>query len=146
MDFRMPMRRYGPTVHLTPAGELDLHTRSALDETLADLDDGVTVVACDMWRLSFIDVTGLDGLLEFARRLNGRGIAFFAYNWQPQPRRLLDLIDGLYPPPDINGKPRCTSTSLLRRSLQDRAAARRTAGVRAGGSPVGRTAAASRSR
>lgn len=38
MDFRMPMRRYGSTVHLTLAGEIVLHTRSALDDALTGLD------------------------------------------------------------------------------------------------------------
>lgn len=148
MDFRIQMRRYGPTVHLTPAGELDLNTRSALDTTQAALDDGVAVVACDMRHLTFIDVTGLHGLLAFARRLDGRGIAFFAYNWQPQPRRLLDLIDSLYPPTHVNGKPRRAPTSILRRGLQEFAAARHTAGTRAGAveNMAGRTAAASQSR
>ncbi|WP_314245448.1 STAS domain-containing protein [Streptomyces kutzneri] len=146
MDFRMPIRRYGPTVHLTPAGELDLDTRSALDETQAALDDGVVMVACDMRRLRFIDVTGLRGLLAFVRRLDGRGIAFFAYNWQPQPRRLLDLLDSLYPPADINGSPRCAPTSILRRGLQHspQPAAPRGARARAGESTAGGTAAASR--
>ncbi|MFJ6496101.1 STAS domain-containing protein [Streptomyces virginiae] len=146
MDFRMPIRRYGPIVHLTPAGELDLDTRSALDETQAALDDGVVMVACDMRSLRFIDVTGLRGLLEFVRRLDGRGIAFFADNWQPQPRRLLDLLDSLYPPADFNGNPRCAPTSILRRGLQARASARRTAGarVRVGESTAGRNPAASR--
>ncbi|MFE2586011.1 STAS domain-containing protein [Streptomyces sp. NPDC059378] len=103
MDFRTVMRRYGPTVHLTLAGELDVDTRSALDEAQASLCDGVVVVVCNMRSLSFIDVTGLRALLEFARRLDGRAIAFFAYNWQPQPRRLMDLIDALYPPAGMNG-------------------------------------------
>ncbi|MFC9583455.1 STAS domain-containing protein [Streptomyces yangpuensis] len=143
MDFRMSMRRYGPTVHLTPAGELDLHTRSALEETQAALDDGVAVVACDMRLLSFVDVTGLHGLLEFARRLDGRGIAFFAYDWQPQALRLLDLVDGLYLPTTVNGKTRSTPTTILRRGLQDCAAVRRTAAeARSGEGTAGRTAAA----
>ncbi|MFJ9598262.1 anti-sigma factor antagonist [Streptomyces virginiae] len=120
--FRMRVRRYGPTVYLAPAGELDLDTRSALDGIQVDLD-GVDVVACDMKRLTFLDVVGLHGLLNLTRRLAERGIAFFAYNWQPQPRRLLDLIDGLHPPAG-----RDSPTRLLRR-LQDFAAAARTAGA-----------------
>ncbi|MET9324847.1 STAS domain-containing protein [Streptomyces sp. NPDC003038] len=129
MDFRMMMRRYGPTVHLTPAGELDLDSRSALDEVQAALDGGVAVVACDMRHLTFLDVVGLRGLIDFVRRLDTRGIAFFAYNWQPQPRRLVDLIDGLHPPTDLNGKPGGVATQLLRRSLHDSAASRRAAGA-----------------
>ncbi|MBT2446220.1 STAS domain-containing protein [Streptomyces sp. ISL-43] len=143
MDFRMMMRRYGPTVHLSPAGELDLETRSALDEVQAGLD-GVTVVACDMQRLTFMDVTGLHALTAFVRRLDGRGIAFFAYNWQPQPRRLLDLIDALYPPADRNGN-RSGPTQLLRRSLRDSAVSHRAAGAARAREAAPRRAAAVRS-
>lgn len=84
MDFRMMPRRYGPTLHLTPAGELDLETRTALDEVQA-----------------------------------GR---------QPQPRRLLDLTDALYPSARRNGN-RSGPTQLLRRSLPGSAAAARVAPV-----------------
>lgn len=52
MDFRVMPRRYGPTVHLAPAGELDLETRAALDELYISAD-GPTIVACDMRHLTF---------------------------------------------------------------------------------------------
>ncbi|MFD9724778.1 hypothetical protein [Streptomyces sp. NPDC059072] len=74
--------------------------------------------------LTFLDGVGLNSLLDFAGRLDARGIAFFAYNWQHQPRRLLGLLDELYAPDDTGGRP----TRLLRR-LQDFAAAARTAGA-----------------
>ncbi|CAM5621400.1 STAS domain-containing protein [Streptomyces avidinii] len=125
MDFRLITRRYGPTMHLTPTGELDLETRAALDEVQARLE-GVAAVACDMRHLTFMDVTGLHGLTAFARRLGARGIAFFAYNWQPQPRNLMDLVDRLYPPA---GHDRNRPTHLLRRSLQDSADAARAMGA-----------------
>ncbi|WP_329201750.1 MULTISPECIES: STAS domain-containing protein [unclassified Streptomyces] len=112
-DFRVMMRRYGSTVHLTLAGELDLEGRSVLDEVQVGLD-GAAVVACDMQHLTFLDVVGLRDLTAFVRRFDGRGIAFFAYNWQPQPRRLLDLVDGLYPTAGNRAPAR-----LLRRSLRD---------------------------
>ncbi|MFJ9598033.1 anti-sigma factor antagonist [Streptomyces virginiae] len=123
VDFRMRTRRYGPTVHLDPVGELDLDTRSALDGLQEDLD-GVDVVACDMGRLTFLDVVGLHALLDLVRRLDERGIAFFAYSWQPQPRRLLDLVDGLYPQAG-RGSP----TRMLRSRLKGFAAAAREAGA-----------------
>ncbi|MFG2484977.1 STAS domain-containing protein [Streptomyces virginiae] len=130
MNFRVMPRRYGPTVHLAPAGELDLETRIALDECYIGAD-GPTIVACDMQHLTFMDVTGLNALIDFADRLDRldrldrRGIAFFAYNWQPQPLRLLDLTDALYPPPrrTENRGP----TRLLRRSLRDATADHRAA-------------------
>ncbi|RST06662.1 anti-sigma factor antagonist [Streptomyces sp. WAC07149] len=113
-------RRYGPTVHLAPVGRLDESTGAALEEATAGLE-GVDVVACDMQDLTLMDVTGLDALIGFARRLDARGIAFFAYNWQPQPQGLLDLVDQQYPRAE-------RPTRLLRR-LQDFAAAARTAGA-----------------
>ncbi|MFE5864207.1 hypothetical protein ACFQ77_27210 [Streptomyces virginiae] len=71
-----------------------------------------------MLHLTFMDVTGLNGLIDFADRLDRRGIRFFAYNWQPQPSRLLDLIDTLYPPTRAKGI-RGGPTGPLRRSLRD---------------------------
>ncbi|MGW6858391.1 STAS domain-containing protein [Streptomyces xanthophaeus] len=127
MDFRMMMRRYGPAVHLTPTGELDAETRAALDDVLHGLN-GVSVVACDMGHLTFMDVTGLHGLTVFVRRLSARDILFFAYNWQPQPLRLMDLVDGLY-----RGTGRATEqgapTALLRRALRESASAQRAVGA-----------------
>lgn len=115
--------RYGPTVHLTLAGELDLDSRSALDEVDA-ATGGADVVACDMQDLTLLDDAGLHGLLDLASRLDAGGVAFFAYNWQPQPRQLLDLVDELHPADDTHGRP----TRLLRR-LQDFAAVARAAGA-----------------
>ncbi|MFF8265213.1 STAS domain-containing protein [Streptomyces virginiae] len=127
MDFQLMKRRYGPTVLLTPTGELDLDTRAALDEVQTGLD-AVAAVACDMRHLTFMDVTGLHGLTAFAHRLGARGIALFAYNWQPQPLRLMNLIDSLYPPADRNGD-HDGPTRLLRRSLQGSVDAARAGGA-----------------
>ncbi|MFD9520732.1 STAS domain-containing protein [Streptomyces sp. NPDC059979] len=127
-DFSITVRRYGPTLHVTLAGELDLDTRSALDDVQAAFGDGVAVLCCDMVHLAFMDVTGLHRLLNLARRTDGRGIAFFAYNWQRQPRRLLDLTDSLYPP-DGHGEPRSKPTSMLSRTLRDAAVSHRATGV-----------------
>ncbi|MFG2713410.1 STAS domain-containing protein [Streptomyces goshikiensis] len=127
MDFQLRKRRYGPTVHLTPIGELDLKTKGALDEVQTSLD-GVAVVVCDMRHLTFMDVTGLHGLTASVHRLNARGVAFFAYNWQPQPRRLMDLVDGLHPRAGRNGN-RHGPTQLLRDSLRGAVAAACVAGA-----------------
>ncbi|MFC8269452.1 hypothetical protein ACFUIZ_27595 [Streptomyces cinereoruber] len=94
-DFQVSIQRYGPTVHLTPMGELDWDTGPALDDVSAALGDGVAVVVCGMRRLSFVDVTGVHRLLDLTHLIESRSIAFYAYNWQHQPQRLLDLIDGL---------------------------------------------------
>ncbi|MGW7312899.1 STAS domain-containing protein [Streptomyces sp. NPDC054854] len=124
MDFRMMTRRYGPTVHLTPAGELDMEATAAFDEVLPDLE-GAAVVACDMGHLTFMDVMGLHALIAFVHRLGARGIAFFAYDWQPEPLRLMDLVDGLQHP----GRTRSAPTALLRRSLREAAAGERAVGA-----------------
>ncbi|MFJ9596730.1 STAS domain-containing protein [Streptomyces virginiae] len=121
-DFRIRTRRCGPTVHLAFAGELDDESRSALDGVRENLD-GVDVVACDLEQLTFLDVAGLRGLLAFAGRLDEHGIAFFAYNWQPQPRSLLHLVDSAKPAVGRGGP-----TRMLRR-LQCSAATARAAGA-----------------
>lgn len=116
-DFHITIRRYGPTLHLTPAGELDLDTGPAFERVRLALDDQVAVVACDMRRLTFIDVTGLHRLLDLAAHLHRRGIAFFAYNWQRQPLRLLDLTDRLDQTRPGTAGNRLAPTRLLRRTL-----------------------------
>ncbi|MGW6577643.1 STAS domain-containing protein [Streptomyces sp. NPDC054945] len=134
-DLQIKVRRYGPTVHLTAIGELRMDTQSALDGVQAALD-GADVVACDMRDLTFLDAVGMHGLLDFVRRLDARGIAFFAYDWQAQPRQVLDSADEVNPPADAGGRP----TRLLRR-LQDFAAAARMAGASRARKDVPRRAA-----
>ncbi|MGP3690965.1 STAS domain-containing protein [Streptomyces sp. IBSNAI002] len=114
-DFHIMIRRYGPTVHCSPVGELDLDTRPALERLWALPDGQVSVVVCDMRGLTFMDVTGLHRLLDMAAHIHGRGIDFFAYNWQRQPLRLLDLIDDLDPGQPGTGR-RCPPTLPLRRT------------------------------
>ncbi|MGW7437108.1 STAS domain-containing protein [Streptomyces sp. NPDC054849] len=134
-DFCITVRRYGPTTHVTLAGELDLHTGSALDDVHAAFDDGVVVLVCDLQHLTFMDVTGLHRLTDLARRADRRGIAFFACHWQPQPRRLLELVAALYPP-DGPGEPRLEPGHLLRRTLRDTAASHRATGAEAVRAPL----------
>ncbi|MCJ0871948.1 STAS domain-containing protein [Streptomyces sp. AP-93] len=127
-DFGITVRRYGPTVHVALAGELDLDTRSALDDVQAAFDEDVDVLCCDMQHLTFMDVTGLHRLVDLARRAEERGTAVFASNWQRQPLRLLDLTDSLYPS-DGHGEPRSKPTSPLSRTLRDAAGTHRAAGA-----------------
>ncbi|MFF8261429.1 STAS domain-containing protein [Streptomyces virginiae] len=126
-DLRIVTRRFGPTVHLAPDGELDLDSGPVLDEALTVLDENVVIVVCDMTRLRFLDVTGMHALHDLAVRLHERGLAFFAFGWQAQPQRLLNIIDSLYPSPTAGSEP----TALLRRSLRDAAASQRAAGAAA---------------
>ncbi|MCY0931488.1 hypothetical protein OTB20_35960 [Streptomyces sp. H27-H1] len=124
-DFHIAIRRYGPTLHLTPAGELDMDSGPAMARVWTALDDQVAVVACDMRSLTFIDATGLHRLLGLAAYVDGRSIAFFAYNWQRQPLWLLDLIDDLDQARQGAGN-RPAPTRLLRRTLRQSAVSGRT--------------------
>lgn len=58
------VRAEGPSVVVTPAGELDHHTADLLREPLeACLDDGYSRLVVDCSRLEFMDSTGLNVLL-----------------------------------------------------------------------------------
>ncbi|MGW6414816.1 STAS domain-containing protein [Streptomyces sp. NPDC055055] len=120
--FEIKARHFGRTVHLSFAGELDMDTRPVLDEMQSTLE-GLDVVACDMEQLTFLDVAGLRSLLDFVSGLDSRGITFFACHWQPQPRRLLDLLDDRYPSGETDGP------ALLLRRLRDAADAARRVGA-----------------
>ncbi|MFF8275984.1 STAS domain-containing protein [Streptomyces lateritius] len=90
--FRIVVRRYGPSVHLTPSGELDMSAEAAFASVLWSLGDGVAVVACDLSQVPFVDVVGMRCVREFQRRAVARGATVVFYDWQPQPRRLLGLL------------------------------------------------------
>ncbi|MFI6089011.1 STAS domain-containing protein [Streptomyces sp. Je 1-332] len=58
------VRAEGPSVVVTPVGELDHHTADLLREPLeACLDDGFSRLVVDCSRLEFMDSTGLNVLL-----------------------------------------------------------------------------------
>ncbi|KJY25802.1 hypothetical protein VR46_40885 [Streptomyces sp. NRRL S-444] len=71
------------------------------------------MVVCDMYRLRSLDVAGLHALDDVAGHLHARGVAFVSVEWQPQPQRLLDIIDALYPTRKAGFEP----PALLRRAL-----------------------------
>ncbi|WP_106975035.1 STAS domain-containing protein [Streptomyces katrae] len=121
------IRRYGATMVVTPVGELDADSGQALNAVQTALDQDVAAVACDMRHLSFLDVVGLHHLLGLARDTRSRGIAFFAYNWQHQPRRLVDFTDELL---QGEGQDRRTApTRLLRRTLREATESARATGA-----------------
>ncbi|AZM87533.1 STAS domain-containing protein [Streptomyces sp. W1SF4] len=128
-DFRITLRRYGPTAHLTPTGELGLEAGPEFDR-LRDVLDGVDVVACDMGHVTFMDMAGLNCLLGLGGYAETQGIALFVYNWRRQPARLLELVDELDHAPDGH---RCAgrwaASRALRHSLRDRITAGRTLGA-----------------
>ncbi|MGR4879880.1 STAS domain-containing protein [Streptomyces sp. LARHCF249] len=140
-DFHVVVRRYGPTLHLAPAGELDMEAEPVFGRVRHGLDCDVAVVVCDMLRVPFMDVTGMNCLLALAHDLEVRGTGFFAYNWRRQPRRLLDLVDRV----DAARSPRpaderTATTAALRRTLSARAEEGRHRGAdqgRAERAPIG---------
>ncbi|MEU3459261.1 STAS domain-containing protein [Streptomyces sp. NPDC006733] len=92
---QITLRRYGPTLHLTLAGELDIEAEPAVAQVMATLPADVTVIACDLHHISFMDVVGVRCVLGLKRSAEARGLAALVYNWQPQPLQLLTLMDGL---------------------------------------------------
>ncbi|MFJ6797650.1 STAS domain-containing protein [Streptomyces sp. NPDC091268] len=88
-SLRIAMRRYGPTVHLILAGEVDQEAGAAVDRVWAGIPQDVAVVACDLHHVSFMDAAGLHHLLALQRWGRGRGVTVLVYNWQSQPQRLL---------------------------------------------------------
>lgn len=98
---RITLRRYGPTVHLTLAGDLDHEAEAALAGVReAALADEVVVIACDLHHVHFMDLSGLRCLLDLREAASELGIAVLAYNWRPQPLRLLHLLAGIQPGED----------------------------------------------
>ncbi|MGW0390663.1 STAS domain-containing protein [Streptomyces sp. NPDC003042] len=145
-DFRIMMRRYGPTVHLTLTGELDLEARPAFARVRGALTEGVAVVACDMHHVPFMDVTGLNCLLSLGEHAQSRGMTLLVYNWQQQPLHLLDLFDSLERRlPVSSGNGRGLASRALRDTVRDRADTRRDLGIDGAvedRSPVGATESA----
>ncbi|MFF5449431.1 STAS domain-containing protein [Streptomyces sp. NPDC012888] len=141
-EFRVRVRNYGPTVHVTAAGELDHEAGAAFAPAVEALVPGTTVVVWDMRHVTFMDCAGLGHLLDFQSLAEGRGTAVFTYDWQSGPLRLLELVDRLPLPPPGRAGDRTAASRLLRRTLSGRAGAQRDRGagtvVRRGAGPVRR--------
>ncbi|MFI5980136.1 STAS domain-containing protein [Streptomyces sp. NPDC051555] len=119
-DFHIEVRHYGPTVHLTPVGALDVGAAPGFDPLRYVLGGDVCVVVCDMRHVPFMDLPGLHRLLDLGRRARARGIALFVCNWRRQPLCLLDRIDEVGLPGADRGRPaglRRAVTHDLRRTL-----------------------------
>ncbi|MBT2467744.1 STAS domain-containing protein [Streptomyces sp. ISL-66] len=131
-ELRITVRRYGPTVHLTLSGELDLDAQPAIAEVRAAvLRNGVALVACDLHHVPFMDVSGLRCLIDFQEQAREQGITVLAYNWRPQPLRLLrllHLLDSLEAVDD-------TGLQALRGILREHTEAQLALGTDAAGHP-----------
>jgi anti-anti-sigma factor len=73
-------------------GELDAFTADTVRSALEAVDQtGSDRVVVDLEHVTFIDSSGLLGLLQGRDRLAQRGIRLLIRNPQPQARRLFDL-------------------------------------------------------
>ncbi|MGW7103429.1 STAS domain-containing protein [Streptomyces sp. NPDC054838] len=117
--FEISVERTGPdAVRISPVGEIDHTAQADLEAVLATLPGGAAVVL-DMSRVSFMDLTGLQFLLDLRRLARASGAPILIAGWQRQPRRLLDLAAGLGGEPSGSGRHRAVAE--LRDSTRDRA-------------------------
>lgn len=82
----------GRTAFLRLSGELDLATAPGLHRRLATLPDTVETVDVQAAELTFLDLAGLDVLLDLATRLRTDGGALVVRAPSPPVRRLLGLL------------------------------------------------------
>ncbi|MGR4880325.1 STAS domain-containing protein [Streptomyces sp. LARHCF249] len=136
--FCITERRYGPTVYLAPAGELDCDAGPVWDGVEGRIEDTVDVVVCDMGLVGFMDLTGLTRLIAFAEALHARGTVVFVVNLRTQPAFVMDVFDEVEARrKGLAGALEGVPTAALRRTLTDRAAAiRARAGTVDGRLPV----------
>lgn len=87
----------GRTADLRLSGELDLATSPALRRRLVALPDTVETVVVETAELTFLDLAGLDVLLDLATRLRADGGALVVRAPSPPVRRLLALLDDPLP-------------------------------------------------
>lgn len=83
----------GPdAVRLQVSGELDLATRPAFEEGVAEALESGCRVLLDLSQVSFIDSTGLAAIIGSARRAEHAGVVLqIAPSLSPQTQRLLEL-------------------------------------------------------
>ncbi|MEW2135692.1 STAS domain-containing protein [Streptomyces sp. NPDC005409] len=145
--FRIAVRRSGTTLCLAPSGELDLESCPAFGQIEQLADAHTTAVNCTMAGVPFMDLSGLHCLLTLAAHLEARGVALAVYDWQLQPRRLLDVVQHLSSLPEGRARERQAAAAALRGLLNCRARAGREHGLRqANGAYVPSGAVAGRSR
>ena len=81
-----------PCPVLTLAGELDVHTSPALQESLSDvIEAGHSRLVIDLADVPFVDSTGLGTMIGAVKRVAPRGGAVTLARPQPRVARTLDL-------------------------------------------------------
>jgi anti-anti-sigma factor len=93
--------RSGKHTVVALAGELDLGSRAALDETVGDVEGSLLV---DVRGLTFIDSAGVQALLDAHRRAREAGSDFrLAYDSSGPVGRVLGILGltHVFGPPDV---------------------------------------------
>ncbi|MGW5864863.1 STAS domain-containing protein [Streptomyces sp. NPDC055239] len=86
------VRAEGPSVVVTPAGELDHHTADLLREPLETcLNDGFSRLVVDCSRLEFMDSTGLNVLLGARLKAEAAGGGVHLAAMQPVVARVFEI-------------------------------------------------------
>lgn len=84
-------------VNVVLSGELDLSTADGLRRRLLDVLGTATCATVDAAGLGFVDLAGLDVLLDLDTRLRAEGGALVVRRASPPLRRLLALLDDPLP-------------------------------------------------
>ena len=84
------VRREGDLV-VSPSGEIDMATAPEVRRVVGGRDPGVTRVVLDLRRVTFMDTSGLQLLIELNRAMQEAGVAFAAVPGPRSVQRLLDM-------------------------------------------------------
>lgn len=94
--FSVDVSQIGPALVVTVSGEIDIATVPAVRAALDGHDGDAGVVVLDLRRLSFMDTSGLQLLVEWRRRCEGDRCALAVVRGPTTVQRLLDVA-GLTP-------------------------------------------------
>lgn len=91
-----------PEPKILVEGELDLASSAIIDAAVAEIDPapGDTVIL-DLSGVTFIDVAGLDGILDAKERLSADGNRMVIVSVSEPVTRLLDVLNRIGSPTDL---------------------------------------------
>ena len=90
-EFEVTVSTEGGVRVVTVSGELDLDTMGELNAVLADDEGLVATTVIDLRRLTFIDSSGVSGVLAAARRSRDVGGRLVCVPGPPPIRRIFEL-------------------------------------------------------